>query len=387
MYISFDDGQRWQTFQLNLPIVPITDLTIKDDDLVVATQGRAFWVLDDLTLLHQLKPELDNRDVHLFQPRPAYRLPGGGRGGEGEGPQRLPRTEGQNPPSGVVIHYFLKQAPGKDTPVSLEILTADGTLVRRFSSSAPASTPETSEEAEGGGRRRGGRQSDRLQPRAGMNRFVWNLSYPDAEDFPGMIIWGSLSGPRAIPGAYQARLRIGREELTVPFEVRPDPRSSATPADYEAQLRFLIAIRDKLTETHRAIKQIRDVRDQLSAATRRAKGHPDAAAIAAAAKSIEKELTAIEEALHQTKAKSSQDVLNYPIRLNNKLASLAGVVGAGDNRPTEQALQVKDELTAQTDAELAKLRHLLAEDLPRFNDLLDRKKVPGVAVENPAEKK
>jgi ferritin-like metal-binding protein YciE len=211
-----------------------------------------------------------------------------------------------------------------------------------------------------------------------MNRFVWNLRYPDAEGFPGMIIWGSLTGPRAIPGTYQARIKFGDQQQTVSFEVKPDPRSSATAADMEAQFNFLRAVRDKLTETHTGIKQIRDVREQITGLDKRLKDKEDVSTIVEAAKVIEKKLTSIEETLYQTKAKSSQDVLNFPIRLNNKLASLAGLVGAGDAKPTDQALQVKEELTKQIDTELSSLRQVMSEDLARLNDMLNQKKIPNV---------
>jgi hypothetical protein len=193
-----------------------------------------------------------------------------------------------------------------------------------------------------------------------------------------MVLWGGLQGPRAAPGAYQARLRVGDETRTATFEVRADPRAAATPEDFRAQLRFLLAARDKLTETHRAVKRIRDVREQLAGLGKRLKGLEGAGEIRDAAQALEKKLTAVEEALHQTRARSPQDVLNYPIRLNNKLSALAGVVGMGDNRPTEQAERVREELTAQIDVELKRLRGILDEDLARFNDLLARWKVPSV---------
>jgi hypothetical protein len=212
-----------------------------------------------------------------------------------------------------------------------------------------------------------------------MNEFTWDMRYPEAESFPGMVLWGGLPAPLAVPGKYQTRLRLGDQSQSVTFEVKPDPRSSATPEDYQEQFRFLLAARDKLTATHRAIKEIRDVRDQLTALDKRLKPRKEEAdEIISASQALAKKLTTIEEALHQTKAKSQQDVLNYPIRLNNRLASLAGTVSAGDYRPTDQAQQVAQELTKRIDAELAKLRKVLDEDLVRFNELLARKKVPGV---------
>jgi hypothetical protein len=305
-----------------------------------------------------MKPEIVSRPLHMFEPRPAYRMPGGRRGGGDDDGGRVSRTDGQNPTTGAVIAFHLKDAPAKDAKSSLEILDANGVVVREFKSDAEA-------------------RGAKLEPKAGMNRVVWDVRHADAESFPGMVIWGSLTGPRAVPGPYKARLKVGSIEESVEFTVKPDPRASASQSDYDEQLKFLLAVRDKLTETHRGIKTIRDVREQLNNLNKRVK---DDSEIADAAKAIDKKLTAVEEALYQTKAKSSQDVLNFPIRLNNKLASVAGTAGMGDFRPTDQAEQVRKELTEQTDAELAKLRQVLTGDLPKFNELLSKKKVPGVFV-------
>jgi photosystem II stability/assembly factor-like uncharacterized protein/DNA-binding FrmR family transcriptional regulator len=382
MYISFDDGGHWQKFQLNLPLVPITDLVVKNDDLVVATQGRSFWVLDDLTPLHQLKTEFAEKPLFAYTPRPTYRLPGGGFGGGDDDDSPPPRTAGQNPPAGVVLYCWLKDAPAKEpkdkeskeakenpaSKISLEILDSQGAVVREFSPKAD-------------------RPSDKWEPKNGLNRFVWDLRYTAAESFPGMVVWGGMPSPRAMPGRYQARFKVGPLEQTVAFEVKPDPRSSTTPADLEAQFKFLISARDKLTEAHRAIKQIRDVRDQLTGLQKRLKEKADFSDVVEEIKSLEKQMTAIEEALYQTKAKSSQDVLNFPIRLNNKLISLAGAVSDGDKRPTDQSVQVKDELIATIDGELSKLHTLIDSDLARFNAMLAQKKVPGVFSEPVSEKK
>ncbi len=358
LYISFDDGSHWQKFQLNLPLVPITDLALKNDDLIVATQGRAFWVLDDLTALYQFKPAIAEKPAHLFEPRSAYRLPGGGGFGG------APRADGQNPPTGVTIHYRLKEAPAKDAKIALEILDATGKVVRTF-------TPKAE------------KPGDKIEPKAGVNRIVWDLHYPGAEIFPGMILWGGLPEPRAVPGPYQVHLKVGDHTETAGFQVQPDPRGTATTADLDAQFRFLVSARDKLTETHKAIKQIRDLREQFTNLNKRVKDQE----VTDAAKALDKSLTAVEEALYQTKAKSQQDVLNFPIRLNNRLSSLADSVAAGDNAPTDQALKLKDELTAAIDAELLKLQRVVKADLARFNELLARKKVPGVFSEQGGAKK
>ena len=353
MYISFDDGENWKPFQLNLPIVPITDLAIKENDLIVATQGRSFWVLDDLTPLHQLSDEITKKDFWLYQPRSSYRMLGSST--------ENVTTAGQNPPNGVVIHYYFKAAPDSDK-VQLKILDKSGKLIKSF-------TP------------RAKNRRDRLSIEAGMNHFVWNMRYPDAEDFPGMIIWaGSTVGPKAVPGIYQARLLVEKDSMTVNFEILKDPRSSSSQADLQAQFDFLIEIRNKLTETHQVIKQIRDVRNQIKTVTSKLKDEKGAEEIKKSGKKLVEKITKIEETLYQTKNQSRQDPLNFPIRLNNKLAAVAGVASAGDFPPTDQAIAVKEELIAQIDAELVKLRKILDKELPAFNDLVHQQAIPAVMI-------
>lgn len=351
MYISFDDGDHWQPFQLNLPIVPITDLALKNDDLVVATQGRSFWVLDDLTLLHQLKPEVTQKPLHVYTPREVHRLPGGHT-------DTPPRSEGQNPVNGVVLFYYLKEAPTSDNPLSLELLDKDGKVIRKYSTHAKG-------------------KDEKLHAAAGMNRFVWDLRYPRAEEFSGMVLWGGLPAPKAVPGDYQVRLNLGAKEQVMALKVLPDPRTSATVPDMQEQFEFLVEVRDKLTAMHRSIKKLREVRSQLQTIVKKLDEKKHADAIKSANAMIGK-MTAVEEALHQTKAQSGQDVLNFPIRLNNKLASLAGNVASGDYRPTDQAQAVKKELIAAADVELGKLSEVWEKEVPQFNQLLDKLQVPAV---------
>jgi photosystem II stability/assembly factor-like uncharacterized protein len=360
MYISFDDGASWKSFQLKLPIVPITDLSIKENDLVVATQGRSFWILDDLTPLHQLNDQIAQSNMHLFDPRPSYRMPGFG------GFRGAPRNAGKNPPNGVVLHYYLKEAPYSNK-VAIRILEKDGAIIDIY-------TPKAKN------------RGDRITMKAGMNRFVWDMRYPDAEKFPGLIMWAaSTTGPRAVPGEYQARLILGDDSTTVSFEILKDPRSSSSVEDLQAQFDFLISARDKLTETHKAIKQIRDVRGQIGAVTKRLKSMADADTIKKAGKALLAKMKKVEEALYQTKNQSRQDPLNFPIRLNNKLAAVAGVASRGDFKPTDSMIAVKNDLTAKIDTHLDELRKVMATDLPAFNELVRKANIPAVYVKKEAE--
>lgn len=353
MYISFDDGKRWQAFQLNLPIVPITDLAIKDNDLIVATQGRSFWILDDLTLLHQLNHDLALADVHLFDSPPTYRM----RGGSG----RASATAGANRRGGVPVRFWLNEASTQER-VQIEVIDGDGTEVQVWST----------EPAEG---------ETRLTVEAGINEIRWNMLYEGAESFPGMVLWaGGTQGIQAMPGTYQVKLLVGDREFETEVELVLDPRSDVSSSDLQAQFEFLIGTRDKVTEIHRAIKQIRDMREQIQNLVKRMRGNDDYMEVIQKAEAIIEEITAIEETLYQTKNESSQDPLNFPIRLNNRLSALIGVAASGDFRPTEQTLEVRDMLLAEIDSQLTRLQTLMANEIPSFNELVREKEVPAVSV-------
>lgn len=354
MYISFDDGANWQSLQFNLPIVPITDLTIKDGDLIAATQGRSLWLIDDLTPLRNWQPATAQKAFELYQPRPAYRVGGGNS-------SRDPKLHGENLNSGVMVQFFLKNAPDSANVVTLEFMDKDQKLIKRYASNAKE-------------------RREQLEAQAGGNRFFWNMRYPDAEGFDGLILWGGgLQGPLAVPGNYFVKLKVGKDSAVQAFEIRKDPRSKATQEDLQAQFTFLIEVRDKLTETHKAIKNIRAMREQLAAYAKRLDKTKDKDLLEQIDRT-QKQMTAIEETLYQTKNRSGQDPLNFPIRLNNKLSDLAGVVGLGNFRPTDQAVTVKNDITAKIDAELAKLKAVFSNDLPKINEAIKAKNLDAIVL-------
>jgi hypothetical protein len=362
IYVSFDDGARWQSLQLNLPATPIHDLVVRETDLVAATHGRSFWILDDVTPLRQLTPAVAQKRLHLFAPRPTLRMGGGGGGGGGDDAA----AEGANPPAGIMVHYYFRQAPS-DT-VKLEVLDPTGGVIRTFTSKARD-------------------RADRVPADSGLNRFVWNLRYPDASRFDGMIFWaGGIQGPRAVPGRYQVRLSAGNWSETVNAEVVNDPRIQVSQADLQAQFDFLIRIRDRVTAANDAVTRIRTVRRDIDGVLTRlgAAGAPGRGAAAdsvrALARAIKDELTSAEEAIYQTKNRSSQDPLNYPIRLNNKIAALAGVVASADARPTDQALAVFEELSAALGRELDRVTAVIRDRIPAFNEAVRGLNLPAVVV-------
>ncbi|MEM7482120.1 MAG: glycosyl hydrolase [Acidobacteriota bacterium] len=398
VWVSFDDGGSWQSLQLELPEVPITDLAVKEGDLVAATQGRGYWILDDLHLLQQLEAgaAAPSEAARLYQPAPTHRLAGGRR-------DEL-HVAGTNPPDGAVIHFWLTDDPkavagsdveeeeessgqqgnedeseekGKDTQeIRLEILDDGGDLIRTF-------RPKKSE---GQGEDAGSKAdvdpaiAEVLELEQGANRFVWDLRYPGAERFPGLVIWNDVldKGPWVAPGSYRARLTVGEWSDETAFEVLADPRSSATAEDHRLRRDFMLSVRDKLTGAHREVRRLREVRDQLQTLRER-DGLDDG--VTAAAEELSDTLEEIEKTLYQTENRSRQDPLNFPIRLNDKLAGVLALVSYGDRRPTAAALAVRDELVAAIDEELVELQSIWESDLPAFNALLREKEVAGVFLE------
>ncbi|MGB3546047.1 MAG: glycosyl hydrolase [Saprospiraceae bacterium] len=357
IYVSRDDGKNWQPFQYNLPIVPVTDLAIKDDDLIVATQGRSFWIIDDLGPLRQLDRLDAKADAYLFKPRPAYRL---------DGSTRSSRTAGTNHPGGMVVDYYVNPKLPDSTLVQLAFLDRAGDTIRHFSSKAE-------------------KKEDKLEWKAGHNQFNWNLRYPEGTDFDGMILWwAGVGGPSAAPGDYRVVLTVAGKEQSAPAQLLADPRATAKTEDLQAQFTFMRQVQEKVSEAHQVIIDLRAYRTQIKDLTARL-GKDAPADLKAAADSISAHLTAVEEALYQTKNQSGQDPLNYPIRLTNKLAHLNSLVGIGDYPPTAQAYAVKDEMTGLIDAELVKFRRVVEQEIPAFNRMVREREVDVIRLKEPGK--
>ncbi|MEM9386646.1 MAG: glycosyl hydrolase [Pseudomonadota bacterium] len=359
MYVSFDDGASWQSFQLNLPDVPITDLQVRDRNLIVATQGRGFWIIDDLSPLHQLNEEAAKASVHLFQPKPSYRMRRQGRG------KRDALLEGENHPEGVMLYFNLPEDPQEGDIVSLEILEADGTLIKRFSSDA---SDEDNEDL-------------KLEVESGSNLFVWDMRYPDALSFDGIILYSAnTKGPVAVPGNYRARLSVNGASSEQAFEILKDPRVKSSRADLQAQFDFLIQVRDKLSQAHQAVIDVRALRADLDYLEGKLQDKPGAAALQEAINTLREEATTIESNLHETRNEAFQDPLNFGIKLNNRLAYLATHESAGDFRPTDQGVAYRKEVSAQIDEEVAALEQLINDRLPKINRMVEEQGIELLAV-------
>jgi photosystem II stability/assembly factor-like uncharacterized protein len=378
LYYSTNDGENWQSLQLNLPPVQIADIAVqkRDKDLVVATHGRSFYVLDNLPVLYQLA-DAQKAEAFLFRPEDAYRTEGGG--GFNLGPTA---TVGKNPPNGVVVNYYFKDKVTKE--VSLEFLDPAGAVIRKFTRRAEPPTGTVSQ-ADVSPQPPVGPQAPEppVPVEAGLNTFVWNYRRPNAASIQPLILWaGSITGPRVPPGNYEVRLSVdGKAVATENFAIKADPRLSTTQDDLARQYDLGMKINAKISETHNAILDIRDVRTQLENVSRRLKPAENKPLIDMA-RGIGKKLTDVEEALVQTKIRSGQDALNFPIRLNNKLAALSSSLDSADSGPTAQQIAVFADLSAQVDKQLAELARIRNTELAEFNKQYTAKGLP-VVVSNP----
>ncbi len=385
LYVSFDDGERWQEFQLNLPVVPVTDLVIHDNDLVASTQGRAFWILDDLTPLRQMD-EAAEGDLVLLRPRDTIRLGGGG--------PKPPPGRGQNPPNGVQISYVLSEAtveafepsapseddaeeePAEEPPaLKLEILDAEGNVMRTY--------PDPKAEDDGGDPPTGDDPPDpskALPAEVGMNRVAWDFSREPVTRIPKLFSFTGFSGPWAPPGTYEVRLSLGEQVASQTFELLPDPRSSFTADDYAAQQRLVEEMWRTADELHATVKRVRAVRAQVEAQMKRVEDHPASEMITEAGEALVEALNDWEEAVVQAKTENFQDVINYPNPLGAQLLFVYMSAADADPPVMAGAEERYADLKAEWMDRQAEIESLLAENLAAFNALFLEHAVPAVLV-------
>ena len=388
VYVSYDDGGAWSPLQGNLPTVPIYDLAVKDNDLIAATHGRSFWILDDLTTLHQLTNELTVSPVQLLQPRTSVRLrspaaprkPSMGKHyrlslgadvtytekkGPGGETVRQFLDAGENPPQGVIVTYYLKDAP--EGEVTLKVWDNHDQLINTFTSTDP--------ENQSGD----GDQEPRLPAVSGINRFVWNMRYPDARKVPGDKTTEDMTtGPTAPPGDYRLSLSVDGTEQTQEFQIVKDPRVAASQADFDSQFDLHISIRDKLSETHDSINKLRSIRRQVEEWAQRAESHSSAETVASAAILLKEKLAAIENELVQVEYKGARDRLNRPVKLNRKLAEVIAVVASADFAPPKQAGEVFQDLSTRIDVQIKLLEDVVENDVFQFISLVEELGIPAI---------
>jgi photosystem II stability/assembly factor-like uncharacterized protein len=363
MYVSFDDGGVWQPLKNGLPVTPVHGIQVKNDDLVIGTHGRSFYVMQNIGVLRQVTRETTNEPVVLFDPSDGVR----------------------SVSAGVAVDYYLKQPA--DT-ARIEIADASGKTIRTFTgtpkdpaagrggrggSGMPGGGGNEEDEEGGGGR---GGPPARVGVAAGMNRFTWDMRYPPARDFPGLIMWaGSTRGPIAPPGKYQVKITANGVTKTQDFAiVRNAAVAGVTDADLVAQFTLAKQVNDKVTAANEAVVRIRSLRDQIADRL----GKSSDQTLKTSGQALTEKLTSVEGEIYQYRNRSNQDPLNYPIRLNNKLAALQGIVEGGDARPTDQSQAVFKELSGRLDKELARLDALVKSDLAALNKLLADQKLEPV---------
>jgi photosystem II stability/assembly factor-like uncharacterized protein len=348
-YISSDNGLNWDQLQLNLPIVPITDIALKDNNVILSTQGRGIWMIDDLSVLHQAR-SLDG-SAYLFKPKDVYRLPGGYNS--------KVKHAGINHPNGLLAYYYLPEEVLDDT-IQIVVTDHGGDTIRIFTNKTNV-------------------RKDSLSMKVGLNSIIWNLEYEAAEKFDKMIMWwGTLNGPRALPGDYFIELKIGETIQKQSFTVLADPRSETTSEERQQQFDFLMEVNEIVSEAHETIGEIKKLTSQIQSYMNKGKNHED---IVSQAEKIDSILSKVESTLYQTKNRSGQDPLNFPIRLTNKLAHLNSLMRMGDYPPTRSAMQVKEELKELIEAEMTKFEIIKSEDIPRLNQLIHEHKVDVIRLE------
>lgn len=357
VYISFDDGANWKSLRVNMPNTPVHDMVIKDNDLVVATHGRAFYIMDNITPLREMAADAMNADAHLFTPGTAIR---GSRGG-------------------LTVDYWLKTAP--QGPLTIEVSDSGGKVIRTFTGRAGAA--EEGADTGGGRGGRGGFGGGAAAPTAtaGLNRFNWDLRTDPPSQVPGAVYWAGRGGGAVVTtGTYNLKLTVGGQSYTSKFEVKTDPRIKVSQEDLDKQFEFATRLNARITAGHDAINQIRALRAQIDLLRQRVPATPENKPVLDAVDALNKKMTAVEEEMIQTKSTSNEDALNFPIRVVNQLVALFGTVESADAAPTQQSYDVFDNLNKKLAASLAKWEEIQKVDIPDLNSKMSQANIPGVSV-------
>ena len=376
VWVSMDDGAAWQPLQLNLPRVSVRDLTVHGNDLIAATHGRAFWVIDDVSPLRELSAAVMRKPVHLFQPAQAMLWDGGGWQRQG--------AAGENPPPGALVDYWLRDRPAAGTAVTVQFLDGKGMLIRSFTTKTDSSrTPTDSVPA-----RTVGTDSiayhaadsiPRLQP--GTNRFHWNLRYPNARELRNTVIdEGTLSGPRVPPGTYTVRLVVGRDTSSRQFAVVADPRSTSSTADLVAQFDAAQRVRGRLNELVDRVERLEDLQVQLDARVAQTKDQAYAKQVADAATAARVKLETVRDQLYEIGCHVDQCTLDQPVRLYNWFITLNSQLQQGAYAPTQQHGEIFTDLSTKLDVQLRTLEQIEADDIAKFNAMLQGLGIPSVFV-------
>jgi hypothetical protein len=386
MYISFDDGNSWSKFQLNLPVTSIRDLEVKDNDLVVATHGRSFWIIDDLTPLHQLNEYNHDDDAILFKPDLSYRM---AQSGGWNRPNNL--LSGQNHPNGVIINYYIKELQ-EDDYLRIDIENKDGSIIRSFTNNQDKysqvgnndksimvgnpvlSNPNDIDNA---------LSSDNLEslsPKNGGNRLIWDMRYPGFKSFEGMVLYSSPNvGPKATPGKYNIKMTYNDMVFQEEFEIVKDPRVKISQADYQDQLEFLIDVRDEVSKANQQIIDIRRIKNNMSFILDKTKDNNELQEM------INKyldDISVVENNIHMTKNQSRQDPLNFGIRINNRIAFLLADSQRGDYPPTDQSKEFFSQVKEELDIEVTNVKAIIKKHSQKIEEYLKENKIEVISLKD-----
>ena len=386
MYISFDDGNSWSKFQLNLPVTSIRDLEVKDNDLVVATHGRSFWIIDDLTPLHQLNEYNHDDDAILFKPDLSYRM---AQSGGWNRPNNL--LSGQNHPNGVIINYYIKELQ-EDDYLRIDIENKDGSIIRSFTNNQDKysqvgnndksimvgnpvlSNPNDIDNA---------LSSDNLEslsPKNGGNRLIWDMRYPGFKSFEGMVLYSSPNvGPKATPGKYNIKMTYNDMVFQEEFEIVKDPRVKISQADYQDQLEFLIDVRDEVSKANQQIIDIRRIKNNMSFILDKTQDNNELQEM------INKyldDISVVENNIHMTKNQSRQDPLNFGIRINNRIAFLLADSQRGDYPPTDQSKEFFSQVKEELDIEVTNLKSIIEKHSQKIEEYLNKNKIEVISLKD-----
>ena len=360
MYYSLNGGEQWQSLQLNLPVTPIYDLTIKENDLVVATHGRAFWILDDISPLRSLNGKIVSKDVFLFQPAVTYRV---------RDDFNVPNTPmGQNPPPGAIIYYSLGKKP--KYPVTISIIDSAGNIAHAFSTEPEATNSvENSDTIDLGAKYS---RSSGLSTNTGLNRLVWDLRYTGPRGIPDSVIfWHPPKtppvGPLALPGEYTIRMDVDGVSSSTTLTVKADPRISFPLDELRKQFALHIEIRNTLSEVSETVVGIRSIYDHLDRLNFSVVSNKEAASIKPALNTFREKLHRVELALTEPRMEGASDAFHFPVRLDNQLVVLLGTVANSDRAPTSQAYEVFEILKSESEKQIALFRKQLKSQLPALN--------------------
>jgi photosystem II stability/assembly factor-like uncharacterized protein len=371
VFVSFDDGARWQPLQLNLPPSPVHDLVVKDDDLVVATHGRSFWVLDDLTPVRQAKEQSAQADFALYQSETALRL---------HYPEEVDRRQpvGENPPPGALINYYLKATPTDE--VTIDILDNQGKVVRHLSSKEKKENeqpPEWPDRVE---------RATTIPAKEGMNRYAWDLRYNDPVQIPGAFYSGNgPKGPLASPGDYQIKLTVAGKSQTAPLHLVIDPRTKGAEPALQKQFSLAVQVNDRISHLHQAVNEIRDLKSQIKTLHARFGDQQQTKPALDAADDLDHKISAVEEQLIQVNMKGSEANLAFPSMLNERFDAFSHSIDAGDDPPTKSELDVFQMLSGKLDEQLKKWNQLKTEDVVRVSDMIKQLNLPALLVQQKKE--